>query len=105
MRPEVKKVIEFATTEVMLWSFALIVLFFFGGGSKSFTLCFFHLMDLNSCWGCGLGHAIHDAMHLRLSASLEHHPLGIPVLLILLQRIFKLTRSRIKQPTTWISNN
>ncbi|MBX2971496.1 MAG: DUF2752 domain-containing protein [Flavobacteriales bacterium] len=101
---KLKKLIGYATSERMAWSVGLLVLFF-GHGDEGPTLCLFHWMGLTSCWGCGIGHALHDAMHLEFSASMEHHPLGIPILLILLYRVYELSRPRTKQRTTWISNS
>lgn len=100
-----RKLIERATSEVSVWSLALLGLYLFGHVEGGPTLCLFHWIGLEACLGCGLGHAIHDAMHFRFGASVEHHPLGIPVLLLLLFRIHELTRSRTKQPTTWTRTN
>lgn len=94
-----------ATSELVLWSAALIALFFMGGGPDAATLCVFHAFGFIHCPGCGLGNAIHEALHLHWTASFNHHPLGIPVLLLLLGRVASLLLSRSQNHTPWITSN
>jgi len=47
-------------------------------------------MGLGWCPGCGIGHAMHDAMHFQWGKSISAHPFGIPAVCIILYRIFQL---------------
>jgi hypothetical protein len=100
-----KKMICFITDEITIWVMGLMGLFFFGHNNEAPSLCIFHSLGISGCLGCGLGHAVHDAMHFRFPHSIDHHLLGIPVLCVLLYRIVTQTASRIKQTNTWINSN
>lgn len=76
--------------EIAVWAVALVLLFFMPFGSSG-TLCLSKYLFGISCPGCGIGHAMHEAMHMRFAASLEHHLFGVPAVLILIYRIFYLT--------------
>ena len=75
--------------EVTAWITGIILLFLLNTESDR-TLCFFRFIGLTHCPGCGIGHAIHDALHLQLSTSFAHHPLGIPAVIIIFIRIKQL---------------
>lgn len=78
--------------ESICWISALIILFFMSHDNDAdASLCMFRIIGFNSCPGCGLGHAIHDALHLRFGLSFKEHWLGIPAILIIFQRIYQLT--------------
>lgn len=76
--------------EVFIWSGALVALFFMNPVTDETSLCLFKAMGISWCPGCGLGHAMHYALHLNFSASWNEHILGIPATIILLYQIFKL---------------
>ncbi len=92
------------TSEFVIWSAGLIALYFLGDNSGP-SLCLFHWMGFDMCLGCGLGHAIHHALHFDLSASMEYHPLGIPVLVILFLRLIQLAFNYLKPAPAWTTNN
>jgi hypothetical protein len=54
------------------------------------SLCVFKFIGFNSCPGCGLGHSIHHALHLRFGQSFQAHWFGIPGVIIILYRIKQL---------------
>lgn len=62
---------------------------------RTWTLCLFETTGLISwlglevCPGCGLGHAVAYLFRGQLAASLAAHPLGIPVVVILIGRSIK----------------
>ncbi len=93
-----------ATSELFLWPIGLLVLFLIGDDSGT-SACLFRFLGVEHCWGCGLGHAVHEALHLHLNESIASHPLGIPILLILVTRILQLGKTHLKNPPTWTSNN
>lgn len=66
---------------------ALILLFFLPGYEKGQSLCVSTLLGLGKCPGCGIGHAIHDALHLRFARSFQQHPMGIFAVIIIFIRI------------------
>lgn len=76
--------------ELVFWMTAVIALFFLPENKPDTSLCLFSLLGYGYCPGCGLGHAIHYALHLQLAASFQHHPLGILGGLIIFIRIKQL---------------
>ena len=76
--------------ELLFWIAALIVLFFLPAEKSESSLCIFSWLGFGQCPGCGIGHAIHYALRLHLSASFAHHPMGIPGVIIIFIRIKKL---------------
>lgn len=62
--------------------------------TTSNSLCVFKWMGFSGCPGCGIGHALQEAMHLNFKASFKAHPLGIFALLIIIFRIYKLFFSK-----------
>jgi len=67
--------------EPVIWTAALLFLFFADPGRPGVELCLFKLLGFSHCPGCGLGHAIHYALHLDLAASWRAHWLGVPATL------------------------
>lgn len=80
----------FKHTELIFWITALILLFFLPGYKEGQSLCISTLLGLGKCPGCGIGHAIHDALHFRLTSSFQHHPMGIFAVIIIFIRIKQL---------------
>ena len=79
--------------EALCWACALVIIAFISMDGPS--LCFFRLLGVGFCPGCGLGHAMQDAMRLNFESSLQHHPLGIFAIVILLYRIYTLIFKKI----------
>ena len=77
--------------ELVFWVAGLIALFLLPEKATAFSLCPSRLLGLGHCPGCGIGHAIHYALHLQLSLSFQHHPLGIFAVIIIFIRIKQLT--------------
>ena len=75
--------------EQIVWALALILLFFMDTGSEATSVCVFKFAGFNSCWGCGIGHAIHHVLHLNFIQSLTEHILGIPATIGILFMIVK----------------
>jgi len=57
---------------------------------KETSLCLFRLLGIGQCPGCGLGHSIYYALHLKLAVSFQHHPFGIFAVLVIFNRIKQL---------------
>ena len=76
--------------ELLFWIAALVALFFLPQNQTTASLCPTTLLGLGHCPGCGIGHAIHYALHLQLSASFQQHPLGIFTVIIIFIRIKQL---------------
>jgi hypothetical protein len=76
--------------ELLCWTTALAVLFFLSENTKDTSLCLFSLVGFGHCPGCGIGHAIHYALHLQVAASFQHHPLGIFAVIVIFIRIKQL---------------
>lgn len=75
--------------EPFIWTLALLVLFFTDTSKETFSFCVVKMIGFQSCPGCGIGHAIHDALHLDFKESLDDHILGIPATVVLLYHIVK----------------
>jgi hypothetical protein len=73
----------------IIWTIALACLFFMESSPGDFSFCIFRLAGINSCLGCGIGHAIHHALHLEFEASMREHILGIPAAVALMLMIIK----------------
>lgn len=73
--------------EQLIWLSALGALYFLEGGGPS--LCLFKFAGLSSCPGCGLGHAIHYALHGAFRQSFEAHMLGTPATAFLLYSVIR----------------
>ena len=67
--------------ESIIWLSALLLLYFMEEGGPS--LCLFKAMGFASCPGCGIGRAIHHALHGEWHRSFEAHSMGVPAALIL----------------------
>ncbi|MFD0795246.1 DUF2752 domain-containing protein [Mucilaginibacter litoreus] len=81
--------------ELIFWIVALTCLAFTNpAGESHFSLCPLKALGISWCPGCGLGHAIAYLFHGNVKDSLQAHWLGIPVLLILLYRIYTLAFKR-----------
>jgi len=64
-----------------------------------FTICPLRNLGLDFCPGCGLGNAVSYALHGQLAASLQHHLLGIPAIIVLGARVFTLVKEAIHRYT------
>ncbi len=75
--------------EPIIWTSALVLLFFMNTDAGGTSLCLAKAIGIGWCPGCGLGHAIHDALHLNFRASVQQHILGIPATILLGYQIIK----------------
>jgi hypothetical protein len=81
--------------ELTFWIAALIALAFSDPSRPGqYSLCPFKAMGITWCPGCGIGHSIAWLFHGNLTNSWHAHWLGIPALMIILFRIYSLTRQR-----------
>ncbi len=81
--------------EAIFWSFAFVLIFFFvdpAAGQSS--LCLFHRLGWENCFGCGLARSMHRALHGDFASSWQLHKMGIPAVLILGGRIVSLVISQ-----------
>lgn len=92
----IKKLLK-ENTELLFWITGLILLFFMNTAGPEQSLCFFRFIGFEKCPGCGLGHAIKEALHFHLTQSFDAHFMGIPAILIILHRIVHLSK-KIKKP-------
>ncbi|MEO8172355.1 MAG: DUF2752 domain-containing protein [Sediminibacterium sp.] len=76
--------------ELLCWITALVLLFFLPENKPSTSFCLSTLLGLGQCPGCGIGHAIHYALHLKFATSFQHHPLGIFAVIVIFIRIKQL---------------
>jgi hypothetical protein len=77
--------------ELTFWIVALTCLAFTSpAGESHFSLCPLKWLGITWCPGCGLGHAISYLFRGDIKNSFHTHWLGIPVLAVLLYRIYTL---------------
>ena len=79
--------------ELLSWVTALIALFFLPENKPDTSLCLSTLLGFGHCPGCGMGHAIHYALHLKFAVSFQHHPLGIFGVMAIFIRIKQLAKT------------
>jgi len=76
--------------EWMAWVMALVLLGSSDPTIEHYSLCGFKFLGLDKCPGCGLGHAIAYLFRGQILYSFQCHLLGIPVVFVLLTRIYQL---------------
>ena len=76
-------------TASIIWIIALLLLFFMDTSNETGSLCIFKFIGFTSCPGCGIGHAIHYALHLNFMRSFHEHILGLPATMTILYTVFK----------------
>ncbi len=54
------------------------------------TLCPLALAGFHWCPGCGVGRSMILALHGQVNASIMMHPLGLPAIAVLSERIYEL---------------
>lgn len=72
--------------EALIWLGAMLYLFWIDPSASGISICPLHLLGLNWCPGCGLGHSIAWLMEGELHRSLDAHWLGIPASMVILHR-------------------
>lgn len=75
--------------EAVIWITALMALAFSDPTDHHYTLCPFHNLGWHFCPGCGIGRSISFLFQLNIKESLTAHPFGIPAVLIIVHRIYK----------------
>ena len=83
--------------ELICWILAIVILYFSTMKNGEISFCVFKWIGFAVCPGCGLGHAIHAALHLHFAESFQYHPLGIPAVIIIFNRIKQLLRNQKHQ--------
>jgi hypothetical protein len=79
--------------ELICWTAALVLLAAMPPGTDPhFSFCVFKLTGIDFCPGCGLGHSISYLFHGNLQQSFSSHPLGVFAVIIILYRIYTLSK-------------
>jgi len=82
--------------EAMFWLSAFIYLALIDPYTpKHLNMCLFSLVGIDNCPGCGLGKSISMIFHGDFVGSFNAHPLGIPAILLIVKRIYKLIVNKI----------
>jgi hypothetical protein len=77
--------------EAFIWISALIYLILIDpNASNHLNFCFFSLIGVEYCPGCGLGRSISMILHGYVLSSFQIHPLGFFAIVIIVLRITKL---------------
>jgi len=83
--------------ELLFWVFGLLYLAFMDFSTNHFTICPLSNLGFEYCPGCGLGMSIHHLFHLDFAGSWHSHFIGIFGLLVIISRIFVLSRNLISK--------
>lgn len=86
-------------SQPFIWSAALVVLYF-SDVTGSFTICPLKLLGFHFCPGCGIGTAIHHALHFNFQQSFAAHYLGLPAIIIIVYSILKPVLSTLQTTRT-----
>ncbi|MCU0388080.1 MAG: DUF2752 domain-containing protein [Chitinophagaceae bacterium] len=78
-----------AYKQSFIWLTALVLLFRLDDGKDSISFCIPSMLGFSYCPGCGIGHAIHHALHLNFTDSFRAHWLGIPAAIAILYLIIQ----------------
>lgn len=77
--------------ELIAWIFGLTLMATMDPSTNvHYSFCFFKLIGIKFCPGCGLGHSISFLFHGNFEASFNAHPLGLFAVLVIVARIYKL---------------
>lgn len=83
--------------EAFFWLVAFVYLTYINPYTpKHLDFCLFSLMGIDNCPGCGLGKSISMIFHGDFIGSFNTHPLGIPAIILIVRRIYKLIKNRIQ---------
>ena len=85
-----------APIELLFFITALVCLFFIAPNKPHFSLCPLAAAGFNFCPGCGLGRSIYLLMHFELHQAWSIHPLGFFALIVIIHRIYTLTKKEMK---------
>ena len=82
--------------EAIFWLTAFAYLTFINPYTpKHLDFCLFSLVGIENCPGCGLGKSISMIFHGDFASSFNAHPLGIPAIILIVKRIYKLIKNKI----------
>lgn len=76
--------------ELLFFCSALVLLYFMQIENDPLSFCLFKMAGFTACPGCGLGHAIHLALHFQFTLSFRSHMFGAPAVIIMIYRILQL---------------
>ncbi len=83
--------------EALFWLIAFVYLAFINPYTpKHLDMCLFSLVGIDNCPGCGLGKSISMIFHGDFIGSFHSHPLGIPAIILIIRRIYKLFKNKIE---------
>ncbi|NCI45414.1 DUF2752 domain-containing protein [Sediminibacterium sp. WSJ-3] len=68
----------------------MLLLYFLPEKQARISFCPSVLTGLGPCPGCGIGRAIHYALHFEWGQSWQNHMMGIPAVIIIFSRIKQL---------------
>jgi len=91
--------------ELLFWISGIAALAFMDFTTNHFTLCPLNNLGFDFCPGCGLGMSIHHLFRLDFANSWHSHILGGFALIVILYRIYVLTRNLISKIKFYSFNN
>ncbi len=79
--------------ELAVWTCGLIYLVVIDpNADKHFSICPLKNVGFEFCPGCGLGESVSHLLHLQIGPSFHSHPLGLFALIVILHRMFVLSK-------------
>lgn len=90
--------VKFVGFEGFIWIAALVYLAFFNSPFQShFTICPLSNAGFEHCPGCGLGNAISFLLNGHFSESIETHLFAIPAIIIIISRVYSITKFNLNK--------
>lgn len=105
-RHKTKRMVFRKYFELIFWITSITLLALMPPGTDPhFSFCVFKMLGINFCPGCGLGHSISYLFHGDIKASFSSHPLGIFAVIIILYRIYKLSKLHFSKKINYAIRN
>lgn len=83
--------------ELFIWLLAIVLLWSSEADAAHSSLCPLYNLGLDWCPGCGLGRSVSLFLQGSVKESIAMHWFGIPAFIILLRRIFTLSKAHFKK--------
>ncbi len=86
--------------EWIFWIGAVFLLFFMPFQDELPSLCVYHALGWENCFGCGIGRSIHYCLNGQWQESWNMHVFGIPATCIIFIRIIQIRPRKSKLHAT-----
>lgn len=88
--------------ELVFWAASIFTCAIMQPNNNDFSFCLLKFLRFDFCPGCGLAHSMSYLLHGDIGGSLKAHPLGIFAILVICNRIIKLSGKYISKKQSYI---